>query len=96
MNAQTQPSPLDISPEISPEISPDVLVDGAAVQRLAAQHGLALDEERAAALAPFVQALFASDARLAALDLATLPAAGLPWAGAAAGNPLPAEAQHAG
>ncbi|MFN8467214.1 MAG: hypothetical protein U0X20_16780 [Caldilineaceae bacterium] len=55
-------------------------VDTAEVQRMAAHNGVRLDPERAAALVPFVQGLLEADARLAALDLGTLPAAGLPWA----------------
>ena len=54
-------------------------IDTAAVQRMAAYNGVQLDPDRAAALVPFVQGLLESDARLAALDLGTLPAAGLPW-----------------
>ena len=55
------------------------LIDTAAVQRMAAYNGVQLDPDRAAALVPFVQGLLEADARLAALDLGTLPAAGLPW-----------------
>ena len=55
-------------------------IDAAAVQRMAAHNGVRLDLERAAALVPFVQGLLEADVRLAALDLGTLPAAGLPWA----------------
>ena len=55
-------------------------IDAAAVQRMAAYNGVRLDPDRAAALVPFVQGLLEADARLAALDLGTLPAAGLPWA----------------
>ena len=62
------PIPIDGSP-----------IDAATVRRLAALNGLLLDEERAAALIPFLQGLLEADARLAALDLRTLPAAGLPW-----------------
>ena len=58
----------------------DTPIDAAAVQRMAAHNGVQLDSDRAAALVPFVQGLLEADARLAALDLATLPAAGLPWA----------------
>lgn len=54
-------------------------IDAAAVQRMAAYNGVQLDPDRAAALVPFVQGLLEADARLAALDLGTLPAAGLPW-----------------
>ena len=57
-----------------------VPIDTAAVQQMAAHNGVRLDAERAAALVPFVQGLLEADARLAALDLGTLPAAGLPWA----------------
>jgi hypothetical protein len=71
-------------------------IDGVAVQRLAALNGLALNGERAAALAPFVKGLLESDARLAALDLAALPAAGLPWAGTAALGPAAGEGRHGG
>ena len=55
-------------------------IDADAVLRMAAYNGVHLDPERAAALVPFVQGLQEADARLAALDLGTLPAAGLPWA----------------
>ncbi len=55
------------------------LIDTAAVQRMAAYNGVRLDPDRAAALVPFVQGILESDVRLAALDLGTLPAAGLPW-----------------
>jgi hypothetical protein len=58
----------------------DTDIDAAAIQRMAAHNGVRLDPERAAALVPFVQGLLEADARLAALDLGTLPAAGLPWA----------------
>ena len=57
-----------------------VPIDTAAVQQMAAHNGVRLDAERAAALVPFVQGLLEADARLSALDLGTLPAAGLPWA----------------
>jgi hypothetical protein len=69
MDELSSPMPIDGSP-----------IDAAAVRRLAALNGLLLDEERAAALVPFWQGLLEADARLAALDLHTLPAAGLPWA----------------
>jgi hypothetical protein len=58
----------------------DTLIDTAAVQRMAVHNGVQLDPDRAADLVPFVQSLLEADARLAALDLGTLPAAGLPWA----------------
>ena len=64
-------------------------IDAAAVQRMAAHNGVHLDPDRAAALVPFVQGLLEADARLAALNLGTLPAAGPPWAPFAA--PLPGE-----
>jgi hypothetical protein len=54
-------------------------IDAEAVRRLAALNGLLLDADRAEALVPFLQGLLEADARLAALDLRTLPAAGLPW-----------------
>lgn len=54
-------------------------IAAAAVQQMAAYNGVQLDPDRAAALVPFVQGLLEADARLAALDLGTLPAAGLPW-----------------
>jgi len=56
------------------------VIDAEAVRRMAAYNGVILDPDRAAALVPFVQGLQEADARLAALDLGTLPAAGLPWA----------------
>jgi hypothetical protein len=55
-------------------------IDAAAVQQMAAHNGVHLDADRAAALVPFVRGLLEADARLAALDLGTLPATGLPWA----------------
>jgi hypothetical protein len=54
-------------------------IDAAAVQQMAACNGVRLEPDRAAALVPFVQGLLEADARLAALDLGTLPAAGAPW-----------------
>ncbi len=57
----------------------DARIDAEAVRRLAALNGLHLEPKRAAVLVPFVTGLAAADARLAALDLGTLPAAGLPW-----------------
>jgi hypothetical protein len=54
-------------------------VDTNAVRRMAALNGLQLEQERAEPLVPFVQGLLEADAALAALDLHTLPAAGLPW-----------------
>jgi hypothetical protein len=68
----------------------DTAIDAVDVQRMAAHNGVRLDLERAATLVPFVQGLLEADARLAALDLGTLPAAGLPWA------PFAAELQDAG
>ena len=50
------------------------------VRRLAAAGGLDLAADRAEALLPFVQGILEADAALAALDLGTLPAVGLPWA----------------
>ena len=55
------------------------IVDTATIQRMAAHSGVRLDPDRAAVLVPFVQGLLDADARLAALDLRTLPAAGAPW-----------------
>jgi hypothetical protein len=54
--------------------------DAALVRQLAAANGLDLAPDRAAALVPFLAGLLAADARLAALNLQTLPAAGPPWA----------------
>ena len=54
-------------------------IDAAAVQQMAACNGVQLDLDRAAALVPFVHGLLEADARLAALNLGTLPAAGPPW-----------------
>ena len=56
------------------------VLDAADVQRLAAANGLDLAADRAEALLPFVQGILEADAALAALDLGTLPAVGLPWA----------------
>lgn len=55
-------------------------VDAATVRMLAAANGLELAPEREAALAPYVPGILAAGEALAALDLGTLPAAGLPWA----------------
>ena len=71
-------------------------IDAAAVRRLAAMNGFLLDEERAAALVPFLQGLLEADARLAALDLHTLPAAGLPWAPFVDQAPQEGDSGHGG
>lgn len=62
-----------------PMPQPDNQLDAAAVRQFAALNGLLLEPDRAAALVPFVNGLRQGDARLAALDLGALPAAGLPW-----------------
>jgi hypothetical protein len=56
------------------------VVDAATVRLLAATNGLDLTPERVAALAPYVPGILAAGEALSALDLSTLPAAGLPWA----------------
>jgi hypothetical protein len=58
---------------------PPISVDAELVRQLSALNGLELARERAEALVPFVQGLLEADAALAALDLRTLPATGLPW-----------------
>ncbi|MBW7882580.1 MAG: hypothetical protein H3C34_08075 [Caldilineaceae bacterium] len=49
------------------------------VQLLATLNGLELAPDRAAQLAPELQALLEIEAQLDALELDTLPATGLPW-----------------
>jgi hypothetical protein len=56
-----------------------VIVDAEAVRRLAAAGGLDLTPEQAAGHAPALAELLAVDAAIAALQLGTLPAVGLPW-----------------
>ncbi len=76
--------------------TPDDPIDTAAVQRMAAYNGVRLDPDRAAALVPFVQGLLEADARLAALDLGTLPAVGLPWEPFATQLPEDGGSSHGG
>lgn len=54
-------------------------VSAQAVQQLAALNGLELSLERAAALAPALAELLAVDDEIVLLDIARLPAVGLPW-----------------
>jgi hypothetical protein len=63
--------------------------DAELVRQLAALNSLDLAHDRAEALVPFVQGLLEADRALSALDLHTLPAAGLPWDPFAAGGAAP-------
>ena len=56
------------------------VLNAADVQRLAVANGLDLAADRAEALLPFFRGILDADTALAALDLGTLPAVGLPWA----------------
>ncbi|MEZ4865964.1 MAG: hypothetical protein R3C14_31910 [Caldilineaceae bacterium] len=60
-------------------MQPPIPITRDLIQQLAALQGLALTPDRAATLLPALSELLAVDVRIAALDLATLPAVGLPW-----------------
>jgi hypothetical protein len=64
------------------------VVDSGAIQTLAAANGLTLTAQRAEDLSPALQVMLEADARLVQLELASYPAAGLPWAYAAVESEL--------